>query len=340
MKNELAISVSLADGKSQYDAQCKKVLANRVILAWILRYSVEEFQEKDIAHVKMCIGNDICISRIRVMPGETNTREPERILGETGEDIVPGEGEVYFDIRFSVNIPGEENEKTRMVKLILNLEAQKDFYPGYSIESRAVFYASRLISAQKGTEFAGSDYDSIKKVYSIWICMNAPNYIGNAVSRYSICKEDLISGIPDHRQAYDKLAAVMICLNPRSEKGNQLTSMLNVLLASDMSAARKIKRLEEEFKIPMEYKLGKELKQMCNLSDYVEEKGIEKGIEKGKLLLMIGQIQKKYLKGKNLAAAAEEMEQEVSAIEAIYKAVQENPEDSSEEILAKVEHSL
>ena len=69
MKNELAISVSLADGKSQYDAQCKKVLANRVILAWILRYTVEEFQEKDIAHVKMCIGNDICISRIRVMPG-------------------------------------------------------------------------------------------------------------------------------------------------------------------------------------------------------------------------------------------------------------------------------
>ena len=60
MKNELAISVSLADGKSQYDAQCKKVLANRVILAWILRYTVEEFQEKDIAHVEMCIGNDIC----------------------------------------------------------------------------------------------------------------------------------------------------------------------------------------------------------------------------------------------------------------------------------------
>ena len=55
---------------------------------------------------------------------------------------------------------------------------------------------------------------------------------------------------------------------------------------------------------------------------------------------MIGQIQKKYLKGKNLSATAEEMEQEVSAIEAIYKAVQENPEGSGEEILAKLEHSL
>jgi len=40
--------------------------------------------------------------------------------------------------------------------------------------------------------------------------------------------------------------------------------------------------LKEEFAIPMESKaMGEELNQMCNLSDCVEELGIQKGMEKG-----------------------------------------------------------
>ena len=34
---------------------------------------------------------------------------------------------------------------------------------------RAVYYAARLISSQKEKEFHGDDYNSIKKVYYIWI---------------------------------------------------------------------------------------------------------------------------------------------------------------------------
>ena len=45
MKNELAGDIGLAAGKSQYDAQCKRILANKVILAWILKYTVKEFEE-------------------------------------------------------------------------------------------------------------------------------------------------------------------------------------------------------------------------------------------------------------------------------------------------------
>ena len=81
--------------------------------------------------------------------------------------------------------------------MIINVEAQKDFHPGYAVTSRGVFYGARMISAQKGIEFTGSNYDGIRKVYSIWICMNAPDYIGNAVSRYSIKKEDILPGIQD-----------------------------------------------------------------------------------------------------------------------------------------------
>ena len=47
--------------------------------------------------------------------------------------------------------------------------------------------------------------------------MNAPNYIGNAISEYKIAKEDIISGIPDNVEAYDKLSAIMICLNQKKK---------------------------------------------------------------------------------------------------------------------------
>lgn len=318
MKNELAGDIGLAAGKSQYDAQCKRVLANKVILAWILKYTVKEFRSMSIRQIKKCIGNDILISKVRVEPGNTNVPEPEKIIGESEEDKVPGEGGIYFDIRFSVYLP-EKNEK---IKMLINVEAQKDFHPGYGIPSRGVFYAARMISAQKGIEFSGSDYDKIKKVYSIWICMNAPDYIGNAVSEYSILKTDHIPGIPDQKSAYDKISVVQICLNPKSEKGNRLTEMLNVLLSTKMKVDEKIKILEEDFQIPMEREMGKELNQMCNLSDYVEEIGIKKGIEK----LLTEQVMKKIEKGKTIPEIADALEEDEETIRRIVESLSQKQE--------------
>lgn len=43
MKNELAGALSLAESKNQYDDKVKRVLSNKIILAWILKYATEEF---------------------------------------------------------------------------------------------------------------------------------------------------------------------------------------------------------------------------------------------------------------------------------------------------------
>lgn len=39
--------------------------------------------------------------------------------------------------------------------------------------------------------------------------MNAPDYIGNAISRYTLVKDDLVSGIPDKKNSYDKISIVV-----------------------------------------------------------------------------------------------------------------------------------
>lgn len=151
MKNELAGDVALANGKSQYDTYCKRILANKIILAWILKYVAEEFADMDISKIKECIGPDVKISEVNVLPGRTNMPETERIIGESAEDSVPGEGELYYDIRFSVYYARQKQR----IKLIINVEAQKEFYPGYSIITRGFFTGRVCFPRRKGLNLPG-----------------------------------------------------------------------------------------------------------------------------------------------------------------------------------------
>lgn len=57
--------------------------------------------------------------------------------------------------------------KDNLSQVIVNIEAQKAEPSAYDIISRAVFYVSRMISSQKGREFIKSNYNDIKRVYSI-----------------------------------------------------------------------------------------------------------------------------------------------------------------------------
>ena len=104
----------------------------------------------------------------------------------------------------------------------------------------------------------------------------------------------------------------MICLNPKSEKGNRLTKMLGILLSPRLKTGVKIHQLEHEFDIPMENDMGEELNQMCNLSDYVEELGIEKGM----------QVKKKLAKGKSIEEIADELEEDEETIRRILKNIE------------------
>ena len=67
------------------------------------------------------------------------------------------------------------------------------------------------------------------------------------------------------------------------------------------------------------------LREMCNLSDLIEErgiaKGIEQGIEQGDRLRLLTQIQKKLAKGKSLDQIADELEETVEVIRPLYEQV-------------------
>ena len=154
------------DSGSAYDTNVKYLLSDKQILARILKYTIEEFQEMDIEDIMGCIGDDIEIGTRPVDAGLSNLG---RVRETVTEDNIPGEGIIYYDIRFTAYI--EEAE----IKILVNLEAQRSSDHsrlGYRLENRIIFYLARMISAQKQTEFFHSDFDNLKKVRSIWICMD------------------------------------------------------------------------------------------------------------------------------------------------------------------------
>ncbi len=155
------------DAGSAYDTNVKYLLAVKQILSRILKYTVEEFRDMEIEDILGCIGDDIEIGTRPVDAGLSNLG---RVKGTMTEDNIPGEGIIFYDIRFTVYL------KEKEMKILINIEAQKSTDSGklgYHLENRIIFYLARMISAQKQTEFFHSDFDNLKKVRSIWICMDS-----------------------------------------------------------------------------------------------------------------------------------------------------------------------
>ena len=203
-----------------------------------------------------------------------------KVQGMGNEDISQNEGTVYYDVRFNAIAPSTEEHGN--IRLIINAEAQNRFKPKYPLTKRAVYYGSRLISAQNGTVFTKSDYQKLRKVYSIWICVNPAKKFRNTITRYSLKPETIIGNAVEAPENYDLINIVMVCLGKMEEwNDNNLIKFLGVLFQNELSAREKKDILERDFNIPMTETFESEVDDMCNLSQGVAEEAMQKGIEQG-----------------------------------------------------------
>ena len=150
----IAKNIRVADEKAAYDAACKKLLSEKIILAWIMKNCLEEYRNCDVDEIaEKYIEGTPQVGEIAVAPDESN--KTSMIHGIGTEDTSLTEGTVTYDIRFFAAAPisGE------LIRLIINVEAQNDFYPGYPLIKRGIYYCSRMISSQYGTEFTESHYE-------------------------------------------------------------------------------------------------------------------------------------------------------------------------------------
>ena len=270
VNTELKNTVKASDKKAQYDESAKRLLGQKSILAHILVKTVEDFKGMNPKDVVSYIEGKPYISTVPVEPGLTNKQECQRIVGLNSENAELNEGLVRFDIVFYVRM------KDGLSQIIINVEAQKDEPKGYEILNRAIFYVSRLISSQKERDFENSSYDDIKRVYSIWVCMNMDK---NSMNHIHLTNDNVI-GFYEWKGKLDLLNIVMIGLAeelPEHDERYELHRLLGALLSKELTIDEKLNIIGNEYDIPIEENLRKDVSIMCNLSQGIEEKGIAIG---------------------------------------------------------------
>ena len=306
MDTEIINAVSVADMKAPYDDKAKRLLSNKIILAHILIKTVDEFRGMNPKEVSSYIEGDPFVSIVPVEPGLTNTekeKDGQRIVGMNTENAEVNEGLIRFDIIFYVRM------KNGISQVIVNVEAQKDEPTGYHILNRAVFYVSRLVSSQKERDFVKTNYNDIKRVFSIWVCMNMDE---NSMD-YVHLTDDKLIGSYQWKGGIDLLNIVLIGISdeiPEHDDKYELHRLLGTLFSMELTAAEKLGIIETEYSIPIDGKMREEVSEMCNLSQGIVEK------TDAKIILNM------HRKGYTSEQIAEIVEKTIEEVEAVIRKIE------------------
>ena len=312
MNTEIANAVNAAGDKAQYDTRVKRLLAQKSILAHILVKTVDEFKGMKPEDVVKYIEGEPSISVVPVEPGLANMEKPDaagqRTVGLNTENAEINEGLVRFDIIFYVRM------KNGLSQIIVNIEAQKDEPTEYKILNRAIFYVSRLISSQKERDFVNTNYDDIKQVFSIWICMNMDD---NSLSHIHLTKDEMLKPC-NWKGNLDLLNIVLIGITneiPEHDEKYEMHRLIGALLSSELKEQEKLDIIEHEYNIPISQEFREDVRIMCNLSTGIEERATERATEKTSEKFILNM----YKKGYTLDQIADVAETGVDEVEAIIK---------------------
>ena len=318
MNTEIANAVNAAGDKAQYDTRVKRLLAQKSILVHILVKTVDEFKGMKPEDVVKYIEGEPSISVVPVEPGLANMEKTDatgqRIVGLNTENAKINEGLVRFDIIFYVRMPSIVGRKNGLSQIIVNIEAQKDEPTEYKILNRAIFYVSRLISSQKERDFVNTNYDDIKQVFSIWICMNMDD---NSLSHIHLTKDEMLKPCK-WKGNLDLLNIVLIGITneiPEHDEKYEMHRLIGALLSSELKEQEKLDIIEHEYNIPISQEFREDVRIMCNLSTGIEERATERATEKTSEKFILNM----YKKGYTLDQIADVAEIGVDEVEAIIK---------------------
>lgn len=277
MDTEAAMAIGAGQGNPRYDAVCKRLLSVKAFLARIMQGCLEEYAGVGLDEVEGCIEGEPTVGEAPVRPDGGPL-----VRGRDTADKAAHEGQVAFDVLFDAQVPGSGDR----LGLIINIEAQNSFNPGYPLIKRGEYYCARLLSAQGGREAAGGHYERLRKVYSVWVCTAPPKGLAGTITLYEV-KERLLTGAPrpEPRGNYDLQTVVRVCLGgPADRGGGGLLGMLATLFSKTLTAAEKKRVLAEGYGIPMTGDIERGLDEMCDLSLGIRNEALAEGRAEGVIL--------------------------------------------------------
>ena len=295
MDTEIKNAVNATGTDAQYDEKAKRLLGNKIILAHILVKTIDEFRGMNPKDVVSYIEGEPFIGAVPIEPGLTNAEKDEngqRIVGINTENVEINEGLVRFDIIFYVRM------RDGISQVIVNVEAQKDEPASYHILNRAVFYVSRLISSQKERDFVKTNYNDIRRVFSIWVCMNMDE---NSMAYVHLAKDNLLGSYP-WKGGLDLLNIVLIGIAnelPEHDDKYELHRLLSTLLSMGLTVDEKLGIIEKEYSISVDDRMREDVSAMCNLSQGIRDDANAKFIismhKKGYTLEQIADVAEKSI---------------------------------------------
>ena len=241
--NEI-LEKAVAD-QEKYDRVVKEIFNQPKIVATILRLTVPEFQGMTVDEVLPYIieisdevpVDDISSAALRNLPQEKTT-----LLGKviTYDKHIkaqsPKSGELSITLYFDIEFQNKYRDKSL----------------GYPLLKRGWFYAARELDSQLGVLKEDTDYNTLQKSYSIWICNeDIPKEEQNSMTRYHIVKNDVIGHSKDVPENYDLMEVIMIRRGD-AEIDAEIFDFLNGIFKSESERVNKFTGndpvIEEEVK--------------------------------------------------------------------------------------------
>ncbi len=275
---ELAQNLKVAqeDDAVRYDASAKKLIAEKAVLAYILKSALAEYAPYTVQEIaKNFIEGTPEIGTLAV---HQDHPDRESIEGLPTEDASLREGTVYFDIRFLAIVPKDGQR----MEIFVNCEIQNNDTPGYPIPKRGIYYAARMISSQRGRAFQDQEYGKIAKAVSIWICEDTAEARSDTINRYAFAEECLRGSYHEEKQNYDLMTVVILRLGSKGESSaDHAIRLLSKMFSTDLDYEKKLDALRDEFHISVTKKISREVLDVCNLSTGIYNKGIAQGRTEG-----------------------------------------------------------
>lgn len=260
--------------ENQYDEKGKYLISHKECLARIMQQCIPEYKDCSLDEIReeYIEGTPM----VMTVPVHKNATNSEMIRGMNVEDTSINEGTVRYDIRFYALTPGKDQ-----VEVIINVEIQNQKNVGYHLVKRALYYCARMISSQYEVEFSKADYDKIKRVYSIWLCIDRNERGENAITTYAIQEQNVVGNVSAEFLDYDLMHAIMVRIgDPRKPDYEGIIKFLGVLLSKEKAAQEKKAILEAEFGLKMSDEMEQEVQEMGSLGRSIFEDGLEQGERK------------------------------------------------------------
>lgn len=180
-------------------------------------------------------GVDEAVSTLERMISEESVEELLSTLTDGQLHSTLTEGTLFYNVRFDAIAPksADSTEQEEVIRLIINVEAQTKFKPGYPLTKRAIYYCSRMISAQHGPIFTKSEWNYSMEVGkdpqgNILRVTNALAGIERALPQVERRLENLEQQLAQAKEEAKRPFAQEAELTEKSARLAELNSLLNM----------------------------------------------------------------------------------------------------------------